>query len=417
MTLKLGAAKQTITPPEPVRLAGYASRTSPFERVRQDIYVRVHDYRCGTERVVLIYGDLIWWNSEFIAAARPRLAHTLGVTEQQLLFCASHNHSGSGTGETFTPLLETADPNYTDFLYDRIEQTALQAADDVEPVTGTIFRGECPLNVYRRLRTPSGISMRPNYSVPADHHLTVVRFCREDGSEKGLLVHYACHANLSSENELHPDYPGEVLSILDAQFPGCIALFLQGCTADLRANSVLGEEFVSQSSSGIRQFARQLADECLKIMKEDGEMLGEEIRLFTRCENLPLDQTQLANALKEAEHGDPAHRQWAEVVRRKQCRSYEILEISMLRLGVLSVYFFNAEVSQFYAAAAREVRPGALSAGYSNGMIGYLPTARQIEHGGYEPVSSAVYFALAGTFLPQIESLIAGCIRDLAEEQ
>ena len=176
MNMELGTAKRVITPPRPVRLAGYATRTTPFDSVLEDIYVRVHDYRCGSARAVLVYGDLLWWNSEFVAMARPCLAAALGVKEEQILFTASHNHSGPGTGGNFTPLLETVDAEYTEFLYTQVETAACAAAQNVEPVRGTVHRGECALNVYRRVHTPDGIAMWPNYDMPADHHLTVVRW-------------------------------------------------------------------------------------------------------------------------------------------------------------------------------------------------------------------------------------------------
>ena len=79
--------------------------------------------------------------------------------------------------------------------------------------------------------------------------------------------------------------------------------------------------------------------------------------------------------MEEAKSGDEAHRQWLAAITRKQCRDYETLEISRLELGGLTMFFFNAEVAQKYAAIARGQVPGALSAGYCNGMIGYLPTA------------------------------------------
>ena len=118
MNMELGTAKRVITPPRPVRLAGYATRTTPFDSVLEDIYVRVHDYRCGSARAVLVYGGTlsVGGTSEFVAMARPCLAAALGVKEEQILFTASHNHSGPGTGGNFTPLLETVDaegpPNF-----------------------------------------------------------------------------------------------------------------------------------------------------------------------------------------------------------------------------------------------------------------------------------------------------------------
>lgn len=417
MTMELGTAQRRITPLRPVRLAGYATRTAPFEDVLEDIYVRVHDYRCGTDRAVLVYADLLWWNSEFIASALPRLAAALGVQEHQILFIASHNHSGPGTGGNFTPLLETSDSEYTEYLYAQVEAAARSAAQNMEPVSGTVHRGSCALNVYRRVHTADGIAMRPNYDVPADHNLTVVCLTRADGTVKALLIHYPCHANLANGNVVHPDYPGAALRMLDQVFPGSVSLFLQGCTADLRPNSVLGKLFVPQNYDGVQNFARQFADHCKALLYTEGEPLGNS--LLARHITLPLklDQTGLAKSIEQARNGDEAHRQWAEAVTRKQRRSYELLELSRLDLGGLTIFFLNAEVAQKYAAIARKLISGALTTGYCNGMIGYLATARQIGHGGYEPSESALYFALAGTYAPAIETTITEGLRTLAKDR
>lgn len=309
MNMELGTAKRVITPPRPVRLAGYATRTTPFDSVLEDIYVRVHDYRCGSARAVLVYGDLLWWNSEFVAMARPCLAAALGVKEEQILFTASHNHSGPGTGGNFTPLLETVDAEYTEFLYTQVETAACAAAQNVEPVRGTVHRGECALNVYRRVHTPDGIAMWPNYDMPADHHLTVVRLERADGTVKGVLLHYPCHANLANGNAVHPDYPGAALRMLDETFPGSVGVFLQGCTADLRPNSVLGERFVPQSYEGVQNFARQFAAHCEALLQSEGAALGEKVFITRTTRQLPLDQTGLEQSMEEAKSGDEAHRQ------------------------------------------------------------------------------------------------------------
>ena len=57
--------------------------------------------------------------------------------------------------------------------------------------------------------------------------------------------------------------------------------------------------------------------------------------------------------MEEAKSGDEAHRQWLAAITRKQCRDYETLEISRLELGELTMFFFNTEVAQKYAAIAR----------------------------------------------------------------
>ena len=54
--------------------------------------------------------------------------------------------------------------------------------------------------------------MCPNYYVAADTTLTIIGYYRENGTLKGTLIHYPCHANLSDQNVLQPDYPGIALS-------------------------------------------------------------------------------------------------------------------------------------------------------------------------------------------------------------
>ena len=57
---KVGLANVKITPETPVPMAGYASRTKPFEKVEQDIYAKALalEDRQGN-RAVLVTTDLI----------------------------------------------------------------------------------------------------------------------------------------------------------------------------------------------------------------------------------------------------------------------------------------------------------------------------------------------------------------------
>lgn len=396
--LKLGTSKLVINPQVPVRMIGYATRTGPYDSVTHDIHTRIYSLRQDDTQVLLIYGDILWWNSAFVADARPRLSAAFGIPQEQILFVASHNHSGPGTGDTFTPLLETVDPAYAAYLYSLVEDGIRQAAANEEPVTVQLHKGSCQLNVYRRVMTENGIAMWPNYNVPADDHLTVLRFVREDGSPKALLLHYPCHANLANGNDLHPDYPGVALDLMDEAHPGCVSMFFQGCTGDLRPNSVLGELFVPQSFEGVKHFANQFKNHCMAVLKTPGETVEGKLQVRRNDVRLAVDPAICESRKAAAAAGDIPSQQWMEACAKKDFRDYEILELSLLELGGFSMFFFNAEVSQHYAAFARQLRPDAITSGYTNGMIGYLANAVQIGEGGYEPEGSALYFAVAGTY-------------------
>ena len=83
----------------------------------------------------------------------------------------------------------------------------------------------------------------------------------------------------------------------------------------------------------------------------------------------------------------------------------------------MGILFLNAEVSQAYAQFVREVCAGALTVSCANGMIGYVCTRDQVREGGYEPVGSATYFALEGTFSEETEQQVRHAITTLIQEE
>lgn len=411
----LGTAKHIITPQTPVRLCGYATRTKPFESVAEDIYLRVHFCEADGQSFVFIYADLLWWNSEFVDSVRPQIEKHVGVTQQNIFFVASHNHSGPPTGNNFTPLLETYNADYAKWLQTEVLHAVQEAKADCEEVTVTRADGQCRLNVFRRVKDENGkIAMLPNYDVPADSALTVVRYHRNDGSLKGAILHYPCHANLSNENAVQPDYPGVALRMADDAFPNSVCLFLQGCTADLRPNSVLGKRFVPCGYEGVKLFAADFFAACQPLLCCEGTPCDGAVRISKTVVPLPLQQDfTFAQAVDALKSEDEATRQWAQKVLDKNLRAREDMEISRITIGGFTLYTFNAEVSQYYAAFARSLVPGAICAAYTNGMIGYICTAQQIEEGGYEPSGSALYFALAGTYPIETQALIFEALKKL----
>lgn len=410
---KLGTAKICITPQSPVRLCGFGFRTGVYDSVRKDIYARVFDLRENENRILLIYGDLLWWNTEFVVHMKEVISNKMNISDEQILFTASHNHSGPGTGSNFIPLLETVDSEYVCFLEKQLLQGIEKAEDNIEEVKIKYAETDCELNVFRRVKTPDGIQMMPNYQVEADRKMTVFNFYRKDDSLKGRIIHYACHANLSKDNDLHPDYPGYALEMLEETEPDSVSIFWQGFTADMRPNCVLGNQFTAATKEGVKTFAESFYKSILNA-EEREEITEEGITVSRRIVKLPVKQElsyiHVTNALT-----DPREevRQWAEKVLSKNYRNYEELKICLLRIGEWNCFFFNAEVSMYYAKFARTLSPNTICVGYSDGMIGYISTEEQIKEGGYEPCDSATYFAVAGTYDEAIEEIIHNVMKEM----
>src|SRR5947199_6743329 len=91
---KAGLANVKITPETPVPMAGYASRTKPFEKVEQDIYAKALalEDRQGN-RGVLITTDLIGISRAVAEPVCQRIQDKTKLVRSQILLSSSHAHS------------------------------------------------------------------------------------------------------------------------------------------------------------------------------------------------------------------------------------------------------------------------------------------------------------------------------------
>jgi len=103
----------------------------------------------------------------------------------------------------------------------------------------------------------------------------------------------------------------------------------------------------------------------------------------------------------------------------KRIRSAIPLEITWIDLSKeLSLVTTNAEMVASYGLFIKDKFKGqVLPIGYTNGMIGYVPTAKQISEGGYESKESVFYFVLPALFDPVVEERIYNALQSLAKTE
>ena len=78
------------------------------------------------------------------------------------------------------------------------------------------------------------------------------------------------------------------------------------------------------------------------------------------------------------------------------------MEVQVFRIGDLALVAHAAET---FTEIGREIKerspaPHTLFAVYSNGCVGYLPTARAHAEGGYEVEEAPLAYRMSGTFDP-----------------
>jgi hypothetical protein len=262
---KIGLATVKITPDTPVPMAGYASRTKPYEKIEQDIFAKALalEDRQG-QRAVLVTTDLIGLSRAVAEPVCERIQARTKLARSQILLSASHTHSAP-----ILRLEERADPGmtpddarnivaYTRALQDKLVEVAAQALAGLEPAKLSLGSGVAHFAMNRREFTPRGVILGVNPRGLVDRTVPVLRVESSEGKLRAVLFEYACHNTTLTQTNFHlcGDYAGFAQACIQERNPGAQAMFMIGCGGSgsirsifsLRARSVASA--VNRSSSG-----------------------------------------------------------------------------------------------------------------------------------------------------------------------
>jgi hypothetical protein len=425
--LQLGTAKVDITPSYPVPLAGFTHRKGCFEDVMHRLYVRIWYFQQSDEdgtvrRSLLIQADLIWWGSDRVPGIRQSLAEQWGLDEENIILHATHTHSGPQTSNQFTPSLGSPDPAYLDNLALLIAKGVELAVNNVEPVTIERGIGHCELGVYRRKLVDGQVKMAPNEMGPTDPELNVFRFRTNSDKIKGVMAHYTCHPTTTGDNFISSEFPGIAMEQVERKLsPGTVASFLQGCCGDIRPALIREGNFYRGNDNDVQRLGEHLADAIEKVLLGDMQPVAPSMmRSRVQTVELPIQQLPSRSRLEHLRKSEGVYGEWSRMMLDEPSRLQLSLPLELTLLHVangLSFLAMNGEVVVDYGLFIKRRSGGRiLPLPYSNGMIGYVPSAKQVEEGGYEGEDSAYYFALPGAFDTSLESILCTAIENIIRE-
>lgn len=444
MTLELGVAKIDITPEKPVPLAGFAIRENqPYSGIASRIFARVAFFRTTDSAgipsmAILISADLLWWGNALAEEIRTTAARQWKVPKSCILLHGTHSHSGPQTSEDYHSLLGAPDPEYLRHLKAVIYEGIELAFQDLEQVELFKHRGECRLGVQRRVVQDGKAFMQVNRDGLVDPELLVYRFRRaksegdtafdgrdeaSDGEDKALFVHYAVHPVISRENLVSGEFLGEAMKLLEqSRGERCTAFYLQGCCGDINVDFTNEKSFLSGTQADIKAYGEKMRDAVENALQKPGRCLtpaaitGKEYELPLQFEALH-DADEMA---RMAQSEEAPYREWAmhQIAEQRQ-RSFCIQTVTF---GAdFTIMAMNSEMVVEYGLYVKRATKGKMiPLPYTNGMIGYVPTAAQLKQGGYEAEGSIYYFNLPGKLArdteQQVKALLEKAIRDVDDE-
>lgn len=226
-SLLAGWAKQPLSLPPAVPLGGYGHRRGrPSVGVHDRLTVGALVLGDGTDDVVIVASDLLIVPEDVAARVRSAVAERLPLGAGDILFNATHTHSGPGAfapGWLGRQFAGAYDPRVVDTIAASMTAAIADAWND---------RAAARLG-HGKLAVPEHVTNRARPGGTVDPDLHFLRIERNDGALL-TVVSYAAHATLlGPENmELAGDYPSELVRALERQTGGD-AVFLAGAVGSM----------------------------------------------------------------------------------------------------------------------------------------------------------------------------------------
>lgn len=389
---RASAVKVDITPQTPQWLLGYQERQS--DGVHDAIYHRVVALDAGDAQFYLISSDLCLFSPTLYDSVIRDLQQETGIDPKHVMWSVTHTHAAPEIGppDMYKVLLGRSahewDREYTSRTTRALIDAVRTARTRLEPARIAFGTGTSMANINRRARDVNGkISLGLNPDGPADRQINLIRLDRPDGSLIALIVNYAMHGTVMNGQNLKisGDGPGTVTAYLEEKLGGTV-LYVNGAAGNL---APIYTVYPSASAGHLSEFRVLLGDRVLAALASLGPgtrdvTIGHAEKIVETPRKTGLAWPEELSAYAGvASAGGPA------LVR---------LPLRFLRINDIVIWSAPVEMFCEIAMDVRDRSPFSQTFyfGYTNGWLGYLPTAKAFAEGGYEPQTS--------TFTPQVEA-------------
>ena len=255
---KAGWGSCSITPAIGTPLAGFGDRKGkPSTGVHDEIFVKALAVSDGTDKAVIVGSDMLIVPENVAEIVRKRVSERTTLTANDILFNASHNHSGPGA---FAPGFASKafggqyDPNIPVFLAAAFTEAIVKACLSLEPAK--LIHGSVDAPEYIRNRT------RKDSTV--DSALSYMLVEQQDG-DRCFLVSYSAHPTILGADNIQftGEYPGFLVRHLKEK-TSAEAIYLGGAVGSMSPRPPEGKD----SYDRCRAMGTALADKVLKAVDD-----------------------------------------------------------------------------------------------------------------------------------------------------
>ena len=379
-TFRAAVVKKNITPSDSQHLLGFDERKS--ESVNDSLFHRIVALDDGLKQFFIVSTDLCLFSPSEYDKVAARLQKEHQIDPIDIWWTVTHTHSapevgvpgiyGTYLGDRIQHEVDTV---YTAMVEQKLIDGILEARKNLEPASLGVGWGFSRANINRRLLDSNGqASLLPDPNGPVDHRIGLIRIDKESGAPLALISNYAIHGTVLSGNNLQisGDVQGVVSNYVEKEI-GVPLLFINGAAGDVTPI----HRWTNNPQEGfLEKFHALIGD---KIIEANQRLCYTTNKIKLRSGALTVETPRKPGL------GWPSDLDAYTSTKDK---------IKMVRLPVrfltinddIAIWGAPLELFNTIATEVREDSPfqNTFFFGYTNGWLGYLPTASAWPHGGYE---------------------------------
>ena len=408
--LEAGAAKRSIVPPFPTKMAGYFDRAEEFTGVDRTIYARALVCRNDETAVAILVVDLIGVSKGLVEDTRARVAAETGLAPENIMISATHTHAGPARSNGADRLAHDGTSPLNKFLTDTFTATLVEAWNGLRPAALGF--------AYGRL---DGITTnrQQNNDQVIDPDVGVLKVQAKDSRETiATLANFTGHPVIldSTNLLLSCEYPGVACETVESVLGG-VALFTQGACGDItmkrsgpkfeevtRLGHVVGGEIATSEQirvgedTALRCTGGDITLEARDLPTPDAADQGIETAKATlqaakdegRADYILRDLQREVYAANTTAMVAKVAAEQPELFLQSTQTTWQIMQLGPMVAVAIPGELFVEYALEMKARVRQDTGRPMILVGYANDYIGYIITPRAGETGGYERAISRV---------------------------
>lgn len=395
---RASVVKIDITPAESQNLLGYGPRNSTG--THDSIFHKIVALDDGTTQFFLISSDICLFSPTEYDKVAARIKKLYGIDPVNIWWTVTHTHSAPEVGPPgmyatyLADRIIEVDPKYTALFEQKLIDGIKEARDKLVPAKMGVGWGFSQANINRRAVDVDGkASLGLNPDGPVDRRIGLIRLDRVDGGPIALIANYAIHGTvLGPQNTLiSGDAPGVVAEYVEDKL-GAPLVFINGAAGNL---APIYSVYPSPRAGHLGQFRVLLGDRIIEA--------NEKISAETTDVKLA-SGSQILETPRKPELGWPAD--LGDYTKTsKDGKNFVRMPVRFLKINN-DVAIWSAPI-ELFCEVSNEVREKSpfqytFYYGYTNGWLGYMPTAAEWPYGGYEVERVSPFTPSAGNELVEL---------------